>query len=205
MVYAARVGQAQEDTQPRTRTRSGAIALGLVEQLDKTYHRGAGVHLDEGLKSSIADAVADGVDQLFGAVRDELASARSQAGPVPVRVVDRAFLGWLVSAGLAAVLCVAGLWTTWARVDQLEEEQRARLEQLEAQQQDQSAYDLVVANWLVVASHNSFEQALAHDQVLRLIAAQVGADVSAIAAPVEKHPPGPVQRKSIDYAAAHPE
>ena len=195
----------QEETQPRGRSRSGAIALGLVEQIDKTYHRGSGVHLDEGLKALVADSVADGVDKLFAAVGDELAAARSQAGPVPVRVVDRSFLGWLLSAGLGALLGCAALWATWARVDQLEAEQRTRLDRIEAEQRTQVDYDMVVANWLVIAAHNSFEQALAHDRVLRLIAAQVGADASAISAPVEGHPPGPVQRKNIDYAAAHHE
>lgn len=179
---------------------SRSMARAAIDQVDKL----AGVGLTPEAKSVIADYVGD----LFDDQIDRLAQQRSDrstraskqssghtqeapSGSSPTAtdsLTQRAFLGWFVAACFAVALFLGTLALTWNRIAQVEERQDA-----------DDVYAMIVANWLVIDADSDYNRAVNLDSMLRIIASQVGADVSRIEPPTRTHPPTAVKRKDNDY------
>lgn len=168
-------------TRAREREASHSMTQAAVGAGAKVVRSKLGVELSDEAQAVITAEIEARVAAFLQRYRDR--AARS----APTTLMG-SMAGWFAATVLALVLFVGVLGVTWAKIDRVEERQAAT-----------DAYEMVVANWLVAASHADFERASNLDSMVRIIAAQIGAKVDAIPAPTYTPPPTAVRSRSDDY------
>jgi hypothetical protein len=181
--------------EPDTRGQSVTIVRNAIELVDKALHPDGGC-FDPRLKDLISETVREGLDQLVAAAQPDPARSQVLPSPVPAAAPTPPSKSALVALGFVVATCLitsVGVVTLTS----------SRLEALEKKESERATYETIVANWIVVRAHTDDTRAANLDSMLRKIAAQVNADVSAIEPPVEGHPPSQVQRRNLEYREAN--
>lgn len=193
-VYRPPRTRRHERERETAREESRSFAQAAVDRADHIVREKLGAGLTEEGKAFFSTEIQKQLD-LFGRRlrdrhrddRDDRTTERYASESRSV-IVQRASVAWFVASLLGVALFVGALWATWDKIRTVEHQQR-----------EDAQYAMVVANWLVVEAEVNYERAINLDRMLRLIAAQVGADVQSVPAPTRLDPPTPIQRKHTDY------
>lgn len=172
-----------KDRDQRRQDKSGSLTRATLEHIDLAIRNRIGSGLADETKTVIADELNAQFDRLLKRIPDGAAANNKDRSPQ-----GRSILAWCTVSVLALTLFVGSMVVTWEKINSVETRQNADEE-----------YAMIVANWLVIEASTNYQRAANLDSMLRLIASQVGADVSSIPAPSETHPPTAIQRRNSNF------
>lgn len=157
---------------------SDSFAQAAVDWTDDAIRRQFGKGLPPDAKAFVTSEIKDYLERVTTKTRVAAGTDVATGGRV----------GWFVAALLGCVLFVGALVATWDKIRTVESQQAA-----------DSEYAMIVAHWLVEQSRTNYTRTQHLDAMMRIIAAQIGADVSPVPPPEPTQPPTAIQRRSNDY------